>query len=91
MPGVSRLHLDRWSLGLVGAAVADLSTFVLMGVEHEANPIVAGHPVAAIAAKAVLAGLLVLWRGKYAAPVRAFGVLAWGFGTLTNVQVLLGG
>lgn len=71
------------------AGVADSLTFLAMGVANEANPIAAHSPLGAVAAKAFLVAFLLLWRHRYAAPIRAFGVIAWTVGACSNALVLM--
>ena len=80
---------NRGAWLLVFAAIADSLTFIWMGIAHEANPLVAAHPVPALAAKAGLTVLLLAWSAPIAYRVRLFGAVAWTFGACTNVAVLL--
>ncbi|MGA0069456.1 MAG: hypothetical protein ACO3PB_08385 [Miltoncostaeaceae bacterium] len=83
------LRKHRWSIALAAAALADSVTFLVMGVEHEANPIAAAFPAAAIAAKFLLVvAILALPLGQYATNVKVTGALAWALGAFTNVLVI---
>lgn len=75
---------------LVLAALADAATYLLLPLGAEANPLWQHQPSAAVLVKAlVLAYILVVPLGRYAARVRWFGALAWSLGALTNLNVLL--
>lgn len=77
-------------LALILAALADSLTFLVMGVAHEANPLVAAHPLLALAAKAALALALALWPYRYRFPVQLVGAVAWSIGAASNLRVLMG-
>jgi hypothetical protein len=83
------LRRHRWSLALAAAAIADAGTFLVMGVEHEANPIAATFPAAAVAAKFLLVvAILALPLGQYRWNVIAVAVIAWTLGAATNLLVI---
>ena len=89
MPRLLSLYRHRWSIALAGAALADAVTFTVMGVEHEANPIVVAFPAAAFVAKFLLViAILALPLGQYATNVRMTGALAWTLGAISNALVI---
>lgn len=75
---------------LVLAALADTLTMLMLPAGAERNPLAAGSPLVAVVAKALLVALLLLVPlGRYARRVWLFGALAWAFGAVANVIVVL--
>lgn len=75
------------------AQLADLVTFAIMGIAHEANPlIVAMGPMAAVLAKTALIYALVFGRMAFRRGwllVSSVAILAGSLGAISNVATML--
>ena len=77
---------------LVGAAILDAATMLMLPQGSELNPFAASLPLIAVGAKLIAASTiayLYLHRVRYFAGVTAFGTLAWSVGAASNLRVIL--